>query len=243
MRSAEKSRSRRAAADVPPSAAAGTRPMSSLSRTSTPCRSASLAHGVERLRHRRLAVVGEVHRHLHEAAVRARRPCACTAGSPPLLVSHRRRDRLGDVEAVGRQVHVEGDERRAWRRPTWRPPSDAAATVRSRASHPGGPSWRRALRTRRGGCLRGAAGRASWRRLLVQVDGHAEPVADGPPDLARERRRSRPSSRPRAARTGRHRPRRCAGARRDASADRWRRSRARPAPVPPSRRPRHLPRR
>ena len=108
--------------------------------------------------HRRLLVVGQVHRHLDDAAIFERN--AHGLDEPQAAAAHAdgRRDLLGDVQPIGGQVDVVGDERHARADHRRAGAGVRRAPARSRVPMPVAPSWPRALRTRRAGCLRGSCG-------------------------------------------------------------------------------------
>ena len=83
-------------------------------------------------------------------------PIALTKRRPPLLMRIGGGDLLRDVETIGGEVDVVGDERHARADHRGAARSDAARPARSRAPTPAAPSSRPGLRTRRGGCLRGS---------------------------------------------------------------------------------------
>ena len=124
--------------------------------------------------------------------------CAFTQGSPPLLVADGGGNRLRDVEPIGGQVDVEGDERIARADRPWRRRVGCGAG-RAEVGRPARVAIfaRQPLELARGGCPRGAAA-PGGRRLLVEVDRHAEARRDRAPTRPRQRHavghRRRPSS-------------------------------------------------
>ncbi len=144
---------------------------------------------LDRLEHpedRRLLEVGQVHRHLHDAAVLERDAHRLDVAEAARAHPDGGGDALGDVEPIGGQVDVVGDERHA------------------RADHGRAGTRMRLRRTEVGRPLRGrelgrqplelaapdvlevaAAGRR--RGLLVEEHRHAEAVGDRGAGVARQR--------------------------------------------------------
>ena len=105
------------------------------------------------------------------------KPIAFTKRKPPLLWRMAAAIVFATSSRSRRQVDVVGDERHARADDRWRRRSGGARRPEVGRPLRRSPSSRPALRTRRAGCPRGSCRAGLRRRLLVQIDGHAEAVA------------------------------------------------------------------